>query len=698
MKKTLLVLLLFFGKLIFAQTGIGTVTPQQNTILDLNAADKALLLPRVDNIGVINTPANGMVIYDKSSQCIKVFQNNLWSDCIYALDGIITGINCSGILDSGSLKEGIAAQDTFSVIAYSGGNGARHNGQSVASTGVTGLTAALSASNFVNGDGTLVYSITGTPVSYGTATFAVNLGGQACTITRKVLPAIGTIASLNCAGVTQAGTLNAGTATTSAAFTVSYTGGNEGEYAAQTLPSTGVTGLTATLQAGSFAAGNGQLTYTITGTPNMAGSANFNLSVGGQSCTVNIIVGIVIPTTITLEQGFAYLLSSIYDTDYLPYSFPTSAATTSASNADGVPDTAVDIQGSVTTAGITFSLPVKATGSGTLPAYITKPVTIPAGLTQDGIAREVVLSWASQEYTASTKTITVNIKAIGGTLNVKKLDINSGFGSNSLGVVLGALTYPYNNANTTTTLALRGVSGIPDRMFNVADNAGSTTTHRYIYAPVMGEDKKIWLKNDLGADYANLDKTGIFNPGQQVVTITDNKAYGSLFQFGRRPDGHELINWTSSTAGAGVYNTTTTRTNTPTHANFIYNNANDDWRTTVSNTLWNNEAAVNNPCPQGFRVPTHTEFSNYSITSGITSGTDMANNLKFMYGGYRRGNTAGFLYVGTEAHYWSSSPNQSSASTPEAIYYLMRSNNGTNPPELISSPRIHGANVRCIMN
>ena len=51
-----------------------------------------------------------------------------------------------------------------------------------------------------------------------------------------------------------------------------------------------VTGLTATLAAGSFASGNGTLVYTITGTPATSGTASFALSIGGQSCTLQISV------------------------------------------------------------------------------------------------------------------------------------------------------------------------------------------------------------------------------------------------------------------------------------------------------------------------------------------------------------------------------------------------------------------------
>jgi hypothetical protein len=47
---------------------------------------------------------------------------------------------------------------------------------------VTGLTATLSAGNFGSGAGNLSYAITGTPASGGTASFALNIGGQTCTL------------------------------------------------------------------------------------------------------------------------------------------------------------------------------------------------------------------------------------------------------------------------------------------------------------------------------------------------------------------------------------------------------------------------------------------------------------------------------------------------------------------------------------
>jgi hypothetical protein len=84
------------------------------------------------------------------------------------------------------LKIGIAASGVSSSIPYTGGNERKHSGQTVTSTGVTGLTATLAAGNFANGAGSLTYTITGTPNTIGTASFALNIGGKTCTLTRTV--------------------------------------------------------------------------------------------------------------------------------------------------------------------------------------------------------------------------------------------------------------------------------------------------------------------------------------------------------------------------------------------------------------------------------------------------------------------------------------------------------------------------------
>jgi len=100
--------------------------------------------------------------------------------------GTITSLTCAEAANSGTLTSGIAASGVSSVVPYTGGNGGTHNGQTVTSTGVTGLTATLPAGTFANGSGSLTYTISGTPASSGTASFALSIGGQNCALTRTV--------------------------------------------------------------------------------------------------------------------------------------------------------------------------------------------------------------------------------------------------------------------------------------------------------------------------------------------------------------------------------------------------------------------------------------------------------------------------------------------------------------------------------
>ncbi len=74
---TLLLAINFTG---FAQTGIGTVTPHEDAVLDLSASSRALILPRVADVAAITNPVNGMVIFSTQTNTVKIYQNNTWKN------------------------------------------------------------------------------------------------------------------------------------------------------------------------------------------------------------------------------------------------------------------------------------------------------------------------------------------------------------------------------------------------------------------------------------------------------------------------------------------------------------------------------------------------------------------------------------------------------------------------------------------
>jgi uncharacterized protein (TIGR02145 family) len=97
-------------------------------------------------------------------------------------DVTISGFDCAGVKIVGALTKDKVASNVTAKITYSGGNGKTYLTKSHTSTGVTGLSATLSAGTLANGEGTLVYTISGTPTTSGTANFAIALGGKSCTI------------------------------------------------------------------------------------------------------------------------------------------------------------------------------------------------------------------------------------------------------------------------------------------------------------------------------------------------------------------------------------------------------------------------------------------------------------------------------------------------------------------------------------
>jgi uncharacterized protein (TIGR02145 family) len=103
------------------------------------------------------------------------------------------------------------------------------------------------------------------------------------------------LTTINCVGASTTGTLTSGTAASGVSVSVPYTGGNVGTYAAQSVSSSGVLGLTATLAAGSLSNGNGSLTYVISGTPASSGTASFAIIIGGQSCTFTVSISSIAP-------------------------------------------------------------------------------------------------------------------------------------------------------------------------------------------------------------------------------------------------------------------------------------------------------------------------------------------------------------------------------------------------------------------
>ncbi len=277
--------------------------PVPQAILELRSSNRGLLLPRVtDTNAITGRGIAGLLIYATKDNHVYLHNGTAWMQLCYGNGGTGGGTtggigsitNCPGTV-SGTLAPGVAAGNVTITFNYTGGNGGSYATMSVASTGVTGLTATLAAGNLASGNGSLVFTVTGTPGGSGTAAFPITIGGQSCTMTIVVGVGAGSISSItNCPG-TASGVFMQGIAG-AGIIMLNYSGGNGGSYAAMSVPSTGVTGLTARLAAGSFANGSGSLAFAIIGTPAGSGTAFFPITIGGQTCILQFVVAIPLPT------------------------------------------------------------------------------------------------------------------------------------------------------------------------------------------------------------------------------------------------------------------------------------------------------------------------------------------------------------------------------------------------------------------
>ncbi len=188
-----LALVTIFSIHVTAQVKIGDNpgTIGTSSLLELESTDKALVIPRVANTAAIATPVDGMLIYDNSATCLKMRNNGSWSGCLVEENtaikvGTVSSLDCVGATLSPGSAQIYSAYTGTATINYSGATGGFYNGESVASTGVTDFTATVAGGAFPYGSGTLIYDITGTPTSTGTASFSISLGGQSCSIDMAV--------------------------------------------------------------------------------------------------------------------------------------------------------------------------------------------------------------------------------------------------------------------------------------------------------------------------------------------------------------------------------------------------------------------------------------------------------------------------------------------------------------------------------
>jgi uncharacterized protein (TIGR02145 family) len=211
MKKYILIITIILMPFVtFSQVGIGTTDPYNTSILDLTASNKALLLPRVANTAAVAVPVNGMMIYDISSNCVKSYENSVWTGCLSATQSNIISntvtVNCDtagfvGNMINAVVNPNVATgvhyrvtltNNTFASVTIpltaadlvlTGANA----GLSVTTISATAAGGAIASVTMAAGaSSTVFYRIAGTPTTIGTITGTWTKGVLTCAKTVNV--------------------------------------------------------------------------------------------------------------------------------------------------------------------------------------------------------------------------------------------------------------------------------------------------------------------------------------------------------------------------------------------------------------------------------------------------------------------------------------------------------------------------------
>lgn len=644
-----------------------------------------------------------------------------------SISPLVSILNCTGVLNSGNIFSGVSTSGATSVVPYTGGNGALYNAQDVISTGVTGLIAHLSSGTLSSGNGSFTYSITGTPSSAGTAIFPIIIAGQSCSFTRTVVLPPASISGLDCAGPLNNGTLVQGTAASSVSSVISYTGGNGGTYSSQTVFSTNVGGLTATIAGGTVANGSGSLTYTISGTPSSSGIAYFNINIGGQNCILSRNVILPAASLSSLNCGGASVSGTL--TNGVAANGVSAVLSYTGGNGGTYNGQSISSTG-IPGLSATISAGTLSNGSGTLHYTITG---IPSGV---GIA-SFAISLGGQNC-----TLNLTVNAVPGT--VYSFDCSGAYHNGSLQGgqtatgVSTVISYTggdggnYSGQSVTST----GVTGLTATLSAGTLTNGSGTV-AYVITGTPSSDGIAYFAVSLGGQNCSFSRVvgcGAYTaPGVYRRFLCHNlgadtslnphdtsqpNAYGlngAYIKWGLRgPNitGDSRIDWqTAANDGPNGFAASPTGAS-PGASNPGQIGSWSSYPLSIPNYSWLSPSGVktgNDPCPAGYRIPTYSEWvgvnGNNTITRTGTWNDDVSNyssslsygsdgifkRLTLPSGGMRDGGDLGRLrYRGSNGYYWSSTEYDI-----YAAYFLQFSSTSTQIYGTALN-RAYGMSIRCI--
>ena len=402
----------------------------------------------------------------------------------------------------------------------------------------------------------------------------------------------------------------------------------------------GVTGATTTGLPSGVTGSWSSNVYTLSGTPTATGTFNYTVTTTGGTGSASITGSITVapPNTITLTSAAAtrtqslpeyFLLDTIsYSTSGTVGAYVTGLPSGLVGYWDNVANR-ITISGSPTVTG-TFNYTVVATGG--CEAQATGTITVGPAPTAGVITGTASVCPSGKEQTYSIVPVTgaTNYEwtwpagwtvASSSTVNQNSITLVPGYVPGAIvkdGVV---------NNGVITVKAQKGdiVFGVPSTL--------NVTTYGGCCAYMGATDWSKWMCYNLGANESLNDpftyvSSATGNSGGFLSTDDGSAGIeGGLFQWGRKMDGHEKWNSpkiagpvTDPNADPGQFITTTTSASFQEWLDLSVWTSNFS---TISNLWTGTPKGPNDPCPDGWRLPSSYEYS-LLFSDGSTTTYDIS--------------------------------------------------------------------------
>lgn len=669
---------------------------------------------------IANPPPVGFRIFNTTTNCHEFYNGFGWFN--YCWKGInnpssggsaaVSAYNCNtasaGTMIAGTPVSGVTQTITATVTTVGTYN---------ITTANNGITFSAAGTFTAIGAQNIVLTTTGTPTMAGTHNFTLSTT-PGCNFSRETLaPHISSGGTavitdiINCnaasAGIMKEGvtlTENSGVTQT---ITVSVATGGTYNISAT---ANGVT----FNRTGPISDGLHDITLTATGTPTLSGNHGFTLDIT-PDCTFNrdtfndtsggtAVIGTIVDCntdslgtmsegvpvgdnviqiiTVNVTKAGSYNITTAPDVNGVTFSGADSIETGNQTiplfaNPTDIPTAAGTHTFTLnTTPGCSFdreTVTPPSTSGGTAIISLANCNTASSGLLREGVAVGANV----------TQTITVHVTSA-GSYDIRAIANGVTFSGSAPSIAVG------NNQTIVLTANPTDVPTAPLGITIFTLNTTPSCTFERVIAGDLGDGTvvtdtgRIWMDKNLGADRA---ATSPFDP----------RSFGSLYQWGRFSDGHQLVNRPDSGSHTPGSSTTNQASNIPNPGNrFITTSSanNYNWYTNSNhNSLWQGVNGINNPCDPGFRVPTSDEWNAESakLTDPTNAMTWYNSPLKLVAAGQRA--TEGNLEnVSVWGHYWSSTPSTCFGSHCAGEISFRHSATGNGEGNL----RGVGKSVRCI--